>query len=212
MSSSTFDLEELLPLHALGILEGDEAEAVEQAIKANPTLAAQLVALREGTHALLSSFVMPINPPVDLEKRLMASVGAGPFERFAKRFAEIFDLAVDRTRELLGLCERESSWGEEAPGIFLIHFAAGPSVVNADCGIVRMKPGSTFPPHMHRGEEHSIVLAGTLRDLDGKLYRPGDELVYAQSSSHLLTVEGDEDVIFVARALDGIELQLPPQA
>ena len=140
MSSSTFDLEELLPLHALGILEGDEAEAVEQAIEANPTLAAQLVALREGTHALLSSFVMPINPPVDLEKRLMASVGAGPFERFAKRFAEIFDLAVDRTRELLGLCERESSWGEEAPGIFLIHFAAGPSVVNADCGIVRMKP------------------------------------------------------------------------
>ena len=64
---------------------------------------------------------------------------------------------------------------------------------------------------MHRGEELSIVLAGTLRDLDGKLYRAGDELVYAQGSSHLLTVEGDEDVIFVARAFNGIELQLPPQ-
>jgi len=206
------DLQELLPLHALGLLESDEAQAVDQAVKVDPALAQQLAALREGTHSLLSSFVLPIEPPAALLRRLMASVGGGRFERFADRFAEVFDLAVDRTRELLGLCERESSWGEEAPGIFLIHFAAGPAAVNADCGIVRMRVGSTFPPHKHRGEEHSIVLSGTLRDLDGKLYRAGDELVYAQSSSHLLTVEGDEDVIFVARALDGIELQLPPQA
>ncbi|CAN5410411.1 hypothetical protein BH11MYX1_BH11MYX1_19110 [soil metagenome] len=206
------DLAELLALHALGLLERDEAEAVEKAVQADPALAAELAALRETTYSLLSSLVVPISPPADLEKRLMASIGAGPFERFATRFAEIFDLALDRSRELLGMCEREASWGEAAPGIFLIHFGAGPAAARADCGLVRMKPGSTFPPHMHRGEERSLVLTGTLRDLDGTLYRPGDELVCAQSSSHLLTVAGDEDVIFVARALDGIELQLPPQA
>ncbi len=206
------DVHELLPLHALGLLEGAEAEAVERAVQTDPALATELAALREGTHAVLSTLVAPIAPPADLGKRLMASVGAGPFERFANRFAEIFDLALDRSRELLGLCERESSWREEAPGIFLIHFAAGPAAATADCGIVRIKAGSTFPPHMHRGEERSVVLAGTLRDLDGTLYQPGDELVYAQGSAHLLTVEGDQDVIFVARAFEGIELQLPPQA
>ncbi len=205
-------LSELLPLHALGLLEGDEAEQVERAVRADPARARELHALREGTHSLLASLVEPINPPADLQTRLMASVGIGRFERFANRFAEVFDLAVDRARELLGLAERASSWGEEAPGIFLIHFTAGPSAATADCGLVRMIPGSTFPPHIHRGEESSLVLAGTLRDLDGKLYKPGDELVYAVGSSHLLTVEGDEDVIFVARAFEGIELQLPPQA
>lgn len=206
------NLEELLPLHALGLLEGGEAEAVDRAVATDPALAAELAILREATHSALSSLVVPIAPPADLERRLMASIGAGPFERFASRLAEVFDLAIERTRELLGLCERETSWGEEAPGIFLIHFAAGPSGATADCGVVRMKPGSTFPPHMHLGEERSIVLSGTLRNLDGKLYRPGDELVCVLGSSHLLTVEGDQDVIFVARALGGIELQLPPQA
>jgi quercetin dioxygenase-like cupin family protein len=195
---------ELLPLYALGLLEGDEATQVENAIAADPSLARELATLED-------SLIEPVTPPADLEKRLMASVGGGRFERFAARFAQIFDLGIDRVRVLLGMCERESSWAEEAPSVFLIHFAAGPSAATADCGIVRIKAGGVFPPHMHRGEERSIVLAGILRDHDGTLYRAGDELVYAQGSSHLLTVEGDEDVIFVARALDGIELQLPPQ-
>ena len=197
-------VEELLPLYALGLLEGDEAIQVENAIAADPALARELASLED-------SLIEPIAPPPDLEKRLMASVGGGRFERFAARFAQIFDLGIDRVRVLLGLTERDSSWGEEAPSVFLIHFDAGPAAATADCGIVRIKPGGVFPPHMHRGEERSIVLAGTLRDLDGTLYRAGDELVYAQGSSHLLTVDGDEDVIFVARAFNGIELQLPPQ-
>ena len=96
--------------------------------------------------------------------------------------------------------------------MFLIHFDAGPAAATADCGIVRITPGGVFPPHMHRGEETAHRPRGALRDVDGKLYRAGDELVYAPGSSHLLTVEGDEDVIFVARAFDGIELQLPPQS
>jgi hypothetical protein len=195
---------ELLPLYALGLLEGDEAIQVENAIAADPALARELASLED-------SLIEPIAPPPDLEKRLMASVGGGRFERFAARFAQIFDLGIDRVRVLLGMTERDSSWGEEAPSVFLIHFDAGPAAATADCGIVRIKPGGVFPPHMHRGEERSIVLAGTLRDLDGTLYRAGDELVYAQGSSHLLTVDGDEDVIFVARAFNGIELQLPPQ-
>jgi quercetin dioxygenase-like cupin family protein len=203
-------LDELLPLYALGLLEGDEATQVERALASDPVLARELSELQDASHEL-SSLTAPITPPADLEKRLLASVGGGRFERFAARFGQIFDISVDRVRELLGLCERESSWAEEAPSVFLIHFGAGPAAATADCGIVRIAAGGTFPPHMHRGEELSIVLAGTLRDLDGTLYRAGDELVYAQGSSHLLTVEGDEDVIFVARAFNGIELQLPPQ-
>ena len=61
-----------------------------------------------------------------------------------------------------------------------------------------------------RSTERSNSFA--IRDHDGKVYRAGEELVYAPGSSHFLTVDGDEDVIFVARAFDGIELQLPAQS
>jgi hypothetical protein len=199
------DLAELLPLYAFGLLEGDEASQVERALEADPKLATELALLED-------ALITPIAPAPDLEKRLLASVGGGRFEKFAARFSEIFDLSLDRVRGLLGLCERESSWNEEAPSVFLIHFDAGPLAATADCGIVRIRPNGVFPPHLHRGEERSIVLQGALRDLDGKIYRAGDELVYEKGSTHLLTVDGDEDVIFVARAFDGIELQLPPQA
>lgn len=198
-------IQELLPLYAMGLLEGDEATMVENAISADPALARELERYED-------SLITPIAPPADLEMRLMGSIGGGRFERFAARVGELLDLSLDRARELLGMTERASSWGEEAPSVFLIHFDGGPAHAGADCGIIRIAPGGVFPPHMHRGEEHSIVLQGTLRDHDGKLYRPGDELVYALNSSHLLTVEGDEDVIFIARALNGIELQLPPQS
>lgn len=198
-------IQELLPLYALGLLEGDEAAQVAKAIEADPQLARELATYENG-------LIAPVAPPADLEKRLMASVGGGRFERFAARVSQLFDLSIDRARELLGLTERASSWGEEAPRVFLIHFDGGAAVATADCGIIRIAPGGVFPPHMHRGEEHAIVIAGAIRDHDGKVYRAGEELVYGAGSSHFLTVDGDEDVIFVARAFDGIQLQLPPQS
>jgi hypothetical protein len=198
-------IEELLPLYALGLLEGDEAASVAKAVEADPALARELAGYDD-------ALITPIAPPADLENRLMASAGGGRFERFAARISELFDLSVERTRELLGLTERDSSWGEEAPRVFLIHFDAGPAAATADCGIIRITPGGVFPPHMHRGEETAIILSGAIRDHDGKVYRAGDELVYAAGSSHFLTVDGDEDVVFVARAFDGIELQLPAQS
>lgn len=199
-------IRELLPLYAMGLLEGDEAQMVENAIAADPALARELDSFDD-------ALVTPVAPDPDLVNQLLASTGGGKFEKFAARMAQLVDLTLDRTRQLLGMAERKTSWGEEAPSVFLIHFDAGPAAATADCGLIRIAPGGVFPPHLHRGEEHSLVLQGTLRDgADGKLYRPGDELVYAPGSAHLLTVDGDEDVIFVARAFDGIELQLPPQA
>lgn len=199
-------IRELLPLYAMGLLEGDEARMVETAIAADPALARELDSFDD-------ALVTPVAPDPELVTQLLASTGAGKFEKFAARMAQLMDLTIERTRQLLGMAERKASWGEEAPSVFLIHFDAGPAAATADCGLIRIAPGGVFPPHLHRGEEHSLVLQGTLRDgADGKLYRPGDELVYAPGSAHLLTVDGDEDVIFVARAFDGIELQLPPQA
>ena len=56
-----------------------------------------------------------------------------------------------------------------------------------------------------RGEEVSIILVGTLRDHGGRLLGPGDELIQATGTQHDITAVGDE-VIFVARAMGGIEV------
>ena len=201
------DVRALLPLYALGVLEPAEVTAVERALATDPALAADLELYQVATLEMIE----PVAASPSVKARLLAGVGGGRFERFSARMAQIFDISLDRARELLGLVERSGSWETPVPGIGLVHFAAGPAYATADCGLVRISSGCTFPWHTHRGEELSLVLAGTLRDHSGRLLAPGDELTYTLGSEHALTVEGDEEVIFAARAIGGIEVA-PPRA
>ncbi len=191
------DIRELIPLYALGALDADEAAAVERAVEAAPALAAEL-----DTYLTLTP---PVAPDADVKARLLASVGGGRFDAYAGRMSKLLDVTVDRARELLGLVERKASWENPVPGVHLIHFDGGPAYAAADCGFVRIEPGCTFPWHMHRGEEVSLLLLGTLRDNEGKVWQPGDEIVSPQGSEHDLTA-GDEGAVYVARAMDGIEI------
>ena len=206
----TADIRELLPLYALGVLDDVEAKAVERAVAGDPALASELDAFQNTAHELIA-LVPAAAPAPDVKARLLASAGGGRFERFANRMAHLFDVTVDRARELLGLVERAASWENPVPGIGLVHFDGGPACATADCGFVRIDPGCTFPWHKHRGEEVSIVLSGTLRDHQGRLLGPGDELVQGTDSQHEISAEGSEPVIFVARAFHGIELTAKPQ-
>jgi putative transcriptional regulator len=195
------EIRELLPLYALGILESDEASAVERAIALDPKLEAELATYRDAALEL----VMPSAPSPDVKARLMASAGGGRFERFADRIAKLFDVTVERGRELLGLIERGASWEDRGSGIGLIHFAGGPAVATADCGFVRIAPGMIFPWHTHVGPELSIILVGTLQENTGKVYRPGDEVPQDPGSEHCIRADAEE-VIFATRAFEGITI------
>jgi putative transcriptional regulator len=191
------DIRELLPLYAVGELSADEATAVERAVEADANLAAELESYLD---------LVAVAPPADVKARLIASVGGGRFEKFSDRMAKLFDVTLERARELLGLIERPASWEYPVPGVSLIHFDGGPACAAADCGFVRIAPGCKFPWHTHRGEEVSVILSGAVRDHDGRVFRAGDELVHQQGTQHELTAEGDEAVIYVARAMNGIEV------
>lgn len=192
---------DLLPLYSLGLLDGDEAETVERALASDPSLAAELTGYRDAVHDI----VEPALPSPDVKTRLMTSIGAGRFESFSQRIAKLFDVTLDRGRELLGLIERAASWEVRAPGIGLVHFQGGPAVATADCGFVRIDPGAIFPWHAHVAEEISIVLAGTLETNDGRILKPGDELVQGPGSEHAIRAQAEE-VIFATRAFDGITI------
>jgi hypothetical protein len=194
----TKDVRELLPLYAFGELSADEAAAVERAIEADASLAIELEQYLD---------LAAVAPPADIKARLLASVGGGRFESFGDRMATLLDVSIDRARELLGLIERPASWENPVPGVFLIHFEGGPAYAAADCGFVRIAPGCKFPWHTHRGEEVSVILGGALRDIDGKVYRAGDELVQHDGTEHELVALDDAEVIYVARAMNGIEVR-----
>ena len=198
----TRDVRELLPLYAINSLTADEASDVERAVAADRTLADELDSYL--------ALVTPVEPSPDVKARLLASVGGGRFERFTDRIADLFDVTVDRARELLALVERPASWEHPVPGVSLIHFKGGPACATADCGFVRIEAGCKFPWHTHRGEEVNVILSGTAHDADGKVLRAGDELVQQESTAHDLTA-GDEEVIYVARATNGIEVSGQPQ-
>ncbi|MBA3392815.1 MAG: cupin domain-containing protein [Deltaproteobacteria bacterium] len=196
------DVRELLPLYALGILEADEATIVDQAIAKDAALAAELA----GYQSAAAQLIVPESPGPEVKARLLASVGGGRFEQRTSRMASLFDVSVDRARELLGLIERPASWTQEMPGIALVHFDGGAAYAAADCGFIRLEPGAVFPSHRHVGDEVTVVLQGTLRDSSGRMLQPGDELVQAAGSQHELVCEGSEPCIFAARAMDGIEI------
>jgi anti-sigma factor ChrR (cupin superfamily) len=207
MTPSERDIRELLPLYALGILDSAEAMAVERAVATDSTLAAELASYQASAELL----VAPVTPPSAVKARLMASTGGGRFEKMSQRMAQMFDVAVDKAREFLGLIERPASWEQEQGGISLVHFAGGPAYAAADCGFVRLEPGAIFPPHKHLGEEAMMVLHGQLRDgASNRLLGPGDLVIQSQGSEHHLICEGSEPCIFAARAMNGIEVAGAP--
>ncbi len=200
------DIRELLPLHALGILDAAEAEVVERAVAADPVLARELAALQRTAEKLIA----PIEPSPAVHDRLLASLGGGRFEAFSSRMASLFDVTVDRARELLGLIERPASWELAAPGVGLVHFAGGPAYAAADCGFVRLEPGASFPVHTHAGEEVSLLLAGTMTDrAKGHVYTTEDEVHASQGSEHDV-VAGPDGALYAARAMDGIMIAGAP--
>ena len=180
---------------------------VERAIASDAALAAELAAYQRTTETL-GSVVQPVAPSPAVKQRLMASVGGGRFEVFAARMARMFDVTLDRARELLGLIERPASWiPQVVPGISFVDFEGGPAAAAADCGFVRLAPGAVFPPHTHIGEEMTTILAGRVHDpVNDRTIGPGEDYLRAAGTSHHLVCIGDEDCIYASRAMDGIAI------
>ncbi|HVV87318.1 MAG TPA: cupin domain-containing protein [Kofleriaceae bacterium] len=204
-------IRDLLPAHAVGALDDVESEMVTRAVAADPALAAELEAYVE-TAELLGTMVEPVAPTESVRARLFESVKGERFARFARRFSELFDVAVDRARELLGLVDRPEAWVDgPGPSSWLVHFQGGPALAGVDTGFVKLKAGERFAWHRHFGEEHCLVLQGTCEDsLCGRL-TAGDEGTLPGGTEHDFVAVGDEDLIF-AVWVRGVDFTVPRPA
>lgn len=181
-------------LAALGLASAAEATAVD----ADPAAAAAATSLAVAA-AALAELLPPVAPGTHVRARLLAAVGGGPLERFAARFAAMYDLAIERAREVLGWVDDPRPWKQPFPGMQFAIFRGGPAHAGADCGLLRVAPGAAFPWHGHTSEETSLFLAGAGRDHTGTLYVAGDELALPAGSAHEFRTVSDEPLIVAVR-------------
>jgi anti-sigma factor ChrR (cupin superfamily) len=193
---------DLLPDYVLGYLTPEQSDVVAVHIAEDPELAAEEAALREVLESVALS-LRPVAPPEGLRDRILASTETTTrFERFAARVAAIFDVTVGRARELLARVDDATRWEPGPyPGVLFMHFDGGPACAGADCGFVKMTPGTLFPWHAH-DEEVTLVLQGTAADSTGVALAPGVECTLGLGAAHEFRADaGDTAFIYVVKVV-----------
>ena len=93
------------------------------------------------------------------------------------------------------------------PFVFEGEVSEGESVLQVDekvplgagFHVYRMAPGAVTTPHVHRSDEHFLVLDGELMDHDGHVYRSGDLVMLEKGTKHSSsTVDGCTLAVFIA--------------
>lgn len=158
----------------------------------------------------------PIAPSPALRGRVLASLDpATRLEGFVARFARLFDLGEPRARELIEIARAPAVEGWEAtplPGLHLYHFAGGPRFASADCGLVHLAAGTTFPRHRHLGVEWNFILSGSAEESDGSLWQPGDLLIREADTIHGYRALAEEPLLFAVIQEGGLEILRDPPA
>jgi hypothetical protein len=152
--------------------------------------------LDERAFLLLASATEPVSPTALGRQRLMASVEAERYLPFCAELARWFDLAVADMRTLLARVQEPDAWLRGIPPVLgKLDFRPGPALAPLRGGFVRMQGGFDVPRHRHTDREVTFVLAGTLKDGNGRAYGPGDAIDMPQGSIHTLGVPRGEEAL-----------------
>lgn len=151
------DQQELVVLHALSVLRHEELRTVQTHIAVCSECQQELQSLRPVVESFASWPTDLLRPTESL------------WDRLAHRIADESgtEPLPYTTPEHL-----ESEWEEAAPGISC-KLLATDTERNRVSMLVRLAPGTDYPPHIHAGVEELHLLAGELWIDDRKLY-PGD--------------------------------------
>ena len=138
-------------------------------------------------------------PPTRARARLLDAVdSSGRFALMLEAIHRLTDLAGDALAALLRRLDEPGGWIEGAPGVHYFHFSPGPAAAAPEAGIVRLRPGATFPRHRHIGDEVSLILDGVLIDDAGRRHGPGSVIPSAAGSEHAYTAGTGRDLVIVS--------------
>ena len=144
-------------LYALQALPAGEVPSVEAQIAACADCRQEMETIRPIIHAFAAWPTDVLRPSASLWDRLARRIGIDPrgvpVERAPRPWAE-------------------PEWKEVAPGISCKLLATDPEKSRVSM-LVRLAPGTDYPPHRHRGIEELHMLHGELR-VDDETFHPGD--------------------------------------
>src|SRR5450432_478126 len=190
--------------YLLDTLSEPDRTKVATEMAASPESAHELTLTRQALALWAEDRVTEATPSADLRRRLLQTVaGEDRFARFARLapyvalFRRIFDLPAQAAADLLAKADGLTDWLEAAPGVRYFHFVPGAAVGQLEAGIVRIRPGATFPRHRHRGPEVTLVLDGMLVDR-GQVYSAGRVVESATGSEHDYSAGGGRELILAS--------------
>jgi anti-sigma factor ChrR (cupin superfamily) len=152
-----FECSELAALYALRALPASEMPAAEAHVAACADCRREIEALRPIVDALVAWPTDVLRPSAALgarlAQRIAAETGGEPVSPAPARWTE-------------------AEWKDVAPGI-ACRLLATDTEKNSVSMLVRLAPGTEYPPHRHAGVEELYMLDGVLIVDDQKFY-PGD--------------------------------------
>jgi hypothetical protein len=180
--------QDLVFLYALHALPPSEVPAAEAAIFSCLDCREELETLRPIVDSFMSWPTDILRPSSPL------------WDRLAQRIAQETGTASTAPRALRST---EPEWEEVAPGVFCKLLATDTTYHRVSM-LVRLAPGTDYPPHRHAGVEELYLLDGELMIGDKKLY-PGDYnraerdsvdyRVWSETGCTCVLVTSTEDVI-----------------
>lgn len=148
---------ESVSLYALGTLQPSEVPAVEAHIAACSECQRELETLRPVVESFVSWPTDALRPSTSLWNRLAQRIseetGQTPLAAAPQPWTEV-------------------DWKDVAPGISCKLLATDADKHSVSM-LVRLAPGTDYPPHRHAGVEELYMLEGVLI-VDGETFHPGD--------------------------------------
>ncbi len=190
-------------LHCLGALGPEEERAFEEHLaRGCPVCEAELEAFG-ATTGELGFLANPADPPADLRNRILERIGRGPspttpsspiqvWRRWNPSDTPSSDSYLQRSDE--GKWEETGMEGISVRKLFV------DSERQQVTMLVRMAPGTSYPPHRHGAAEECYVLEGDLRVGD-VVMEAGDYQRVEESSVHGVQSSKDGCLLFILSSL-----------
>jgi anti-sigma factor ChrR (cupin superfamily) len=162
---------EQLSLHALGLLEGQEAADVEAHLAAGCFFCTRELAELQTAAGLIGSTAAAAPPP-ELRDRVLAFASPQVWKQWD---------AMPRL-DLHAVRSDEGEWQTVRPGVHAkkLYVDETRDLVTM---LVRMDPGSSYVPHRHKAPEQCFVLEGDVRDGEDAFFA-GDFQCKQTGSTH----------------------------
>lgn len=196
--------------YVLGLLDEEHARNLEQTMSEDESLQRRVTAVEQRLDQLANDEDAMVAIQ-SVRTRLLDSVAKDvPMTAMLPRLQQLFDIASEQAQALLAAARDPSSKRWQSAGVAgaqLLHLQGGPTLAQADCGLVRLEPGAVFPLHEHLGDEWALVLDGCIGEVGGRSFNAGDVAFSAAGSRHALETLGNQSVVLATVNFEGIRVQ-----